>query len=65
VIRGRSLVAVADPGFVKGGADNGERAERETKRGSGPGGEAPSGVQEPRPPGISVLKVKNPPPRLV
>ena len=34
--------AVADPGFAKGGADHGERAECEPKRGSGGG--APSGV---------------------
>ena len=41
-----SSCAVADPGFAKGGgggADHGERAEREPKRGSGGG--APSGVQ--------------------
>ena len=35
-------VTVADPGFAKG-ADHGERAEREPKRGSVGG--APSGVQ--------------------
>ena len=35
-------IAVADPGFARG-ADHGERAEREPKRGSGGG--APSGVQ--------------------
>ena len=37
--------AVADPGFAKGegGANHGERAECEPKRGSGGG--APSGVQ--------------------
>jgi len=34
---------VADPGFAKGGADHGERVEREPKRGSGNG--APSGVK--------------------
>jgi len=34
---------VADPGFAKGGgADHGERVEREPKRGSG--GSAPRGV---------------------
>jgi len=38
-----TIVAVADPGFVKGGADHGEHAEREPKRGYGGG--APSGVQ--------------------
>ena len=35
---------MADPGFVRG-ADHGERAEREPKRGSGTGGGAPCGVQ--------------------
>ena len=37
------MLSVADPGFAKGGTDHGERAERESKRGSGGG--APSGVQ--------------------
>ena len=40
---GLPKLTVADPGFAKGGADHGERAEREPKRGSGGG--APSGVQ--------------------
>jgi len=35
------IVSVAHPGFAKGRADRGERAEREPKRGSG--GRAPGG----------------------
>jgi len=42
--------SVADPGFAKGGgADDGDRVEREPKRGSGGG--APSGVRGTAPSG--------------
>ena len=47
----RGLGTVADPGFAKGGADHGERAEREPTRGSGGG--APSAVQGQSPGGGS------------
>ena len=42
-----TTTTVADPGFAKGGTNHGERAERETKVGSGGG--SPSGAQGQRP----------------
>jgi len=53
--------SVADPGFAKGeGADHGERAQPQSKRGSEGG--APSGVQEQSPwwgsKGRNLLKLK-------
>ena len=42
---------VADPGFAKEGADHGERAEREPKRGSGGGPAEPPAGSRGRAPG--------------